>query len=718
MASLKSARLVLLVFGTILSLALLSAYAIHQFSDVRYQAAFSDYEAGFHAEGEAAQARLNDVFKLVYQGIRTISLLPSVKNIDRHATQLTEGDRETIGLLYENAYSNVQVSEIYIMPASFNPLAIVSVTGELEAPIASFDTQITDGPDQADQGPASASAAPEVEGEEYKLLAEQIAFLKQQYPDAGRIDGLNIPMVSGQEVITCDNSEFATTNADSDRKGIVLSVPFYSPDGKLGGVIAAIIRTNVLRRFLPDANSALSSSAYSYTVYSAEPGQAEQSSSAVGAGVRDATIKTSEVFKISTADASAGWTLWSGRPDAEFENLPAVQSIRFAERVSYAIVAIVAVLSVLGFFFFLKRYYEPVQKLTKSMLSLASGNLDVETPHYARHDIIGQISEAVGAFGQNLRILKSVEVTREQVISELGHGLSRIQSGDLSYWIKTPFPGEMERLRTAFNQAVERLQGAISNVKAGADTIKNGSKQISTASEALARRTESQAANIEETVAAVSQIAARVKEAAAGAGQARDAVALAKKDATHCEVVVNDTIGAMKGIDDSSREITQIIGVMDEIAFQTSLLALNAGVEAARAGEVGRGFAVVASEVRALAQRSAEAAKQIKELIGTSRGHVELGVQLVGEAGKSLVRIVGRVTEIDRVVESITSSAQQQAADLGEISAKVSQMDQMTQQNAAMAEQSNSDTRSLVNQSDDLNSTVDSFITRSGALAA
>ena len=195
-------------------------------------------------------------------------------------------------------------------------------------------------------------------------------------------------------------------------------------------------------------------------------------------------------------------------------------------------------------------------------------------------------------------------------------------------------------------------------------------------------------------------------------------MALARQDAMNCEGIVTNTITAMKGIDQSSREITQIIGLIDEIAFQTSLLALNAGVEAARAGDVGRGFAVVASEVRALAQRSAGAAKQIKELIDASRDHVELGVKLVGETGTSLVRIVGRVSDVDKVVSQIAVSVEQQAAALQEINSAVNQMDQMTQQNAAMVEQSSTDTRSLVQKSDDLNQMVGGFITKGNTLAA
>ena len=716
MKTIKLGRLVLLVGGAIIGLSGLCAYGVAYFSELKYQAAYNDYRAGFHAEGEAAQGRTIDAFKLIYQNIRTISLLPSIKNTEKNGRQLSANDRETIVQIYENAYSNVQVSEIYVVPVTFDPAAIDPATGEPQAPIASFDSQITAGPDAS---PADAAGKPpEVEDEEYRLLTQQIAFLKETYPDSTKIDGLNVPLVSGHEVITCDNTEFDASHDDADRKGLVLSVPYYAEDGKLAGVIAAIVRTNVLRTFLPAADAALTSSSYGFTVFSKTPGQASESADSVKEGVPSAAIRTSEVFNIGTADPNARWTLWTGRPDAGFENVPAVVNIRHTERLGFVIVAALGALALFGFIYVIKRYLEPTQRLTHSMLAMASGNLSVDNPYSGRSDVIGQISRIVEAFGESQRVLKAVDATREKVIEELSRGLSRIQSGDLSYRIDDPFPAEMDGLRVAFNQAVERLQSVISTVKTGADVIRNGSEQISTASEALARRTETQAANIEETAAAVSEITSTLKETATGANQAKDAVAMARQDAVNCEDIVTNTITAMKGIDQSSREITQIIGLIDEIAFQTSLLALNAGVEAARAGEVGRGFAVVASEVRALAQRSASAAKQIKELIDTSRGHVELGVQLVGETGTSLVRIVSRVTEVDRVVSKIAVSVEQQATALQEINSAVNQMDQMTQQNAAMVEQSNTETRSLVQKSEDLNHMVGSFITGDEAQAA
>ncbi|HET6375577.1 MAG TPA: methyl-accepting chemotaxis protein, partial [Methylocella sp.] len=232
--------------------------------------------------------------------------------------------------------------------------------------------------------------------------------------------------------------------------------------------------------------------------------------------------------------------------------------------------------------------------------------------------------------------------------------------------------------------------------------IHSGSNEIASAADDLSRRTEQQAASLEETAATLDQITATVKNTAQGATHAQEVVLSAKSDADESGEVVRQAIAAMGGIETSSRQIGQIIGVIDEIAFQTNLLALNAGVEAARAGDAGRGFAVVASEVRALAQRSAEAAKEIKGLISASTAQVTQGVELVGATGKALGRIVAQVAEIDSVVTKIALSAQEQASALHQVNTALNQMDQVTQQNAAMVEQTTAAAHSLDQQSEEL----------------
>jgi methyl-accepting chemotaxis protein len=232
---------------------------------------------------------------------------------------------------------------------------------------------------------------------------------------------------------------------------------------------------------------------------------------------------------------------------------------------------------------------------------------------------------------------------------------------------------------------------------------------MSQASDDLSRRTEQQAATLEQTAAALDEVTATVKKTASGAAEANTLVNETRANAEHSGDVVRAAVGAMGQIEGSSKQISQIIGVIDEIAFQTNLLALNAGVEAARAGDAGRGFAVVASEVRALAQRSADAAKEIKQLISASSSQVESGVKLVGETGEALKRIGERVGQVSLLVKEIAASAQEQATALSEVNTAVNQMDQVTQQNAAMVEQSTAACHNLARESEELTRLVAKF---------
>jgi methyl-accepting chemotaxis protein len=297
------------------------------------------------------------------------------------------------------------------------------------------------------------------------------------------------------------------------------------------------------------------------------------------------------------------------------------------------------------------------------------------------------------------------------VVEALGHSLAELAEGNLEAAVNVDVAPEFANLKADFNQAVTHLKSTIAQVKKGAGSIKLGTDEISQASDDLSRRTENQAASLEETAAAVKEITDTVNKTARGATHARETVSVAKADAEKGGEVVRKAIEAMTGIEHSSKQISQIIGVIDEIAFQTNLLALNAGVEAARAGDAGRGFAVVASEVRALAQRSAEAAKEIKGLISASTSQVAQGVQLVGETGQALTRIVSQVGEINNIVTNIAASATEQAHGLEQVNTAVNEMDQVTQQNAAMVEQATAATQTLAQQTEELARLVSRFRT-------
>jgi methyl-accepting chemotaxis protein len=376
----------------------------------------------------------------------------------------------------------------------------------------------------------------------------------------------------------------------------------------------------------------------------------------------------------------------------------------------------------------------PIVAMTKAMDRLAAGDLKISVPAQGRGDEIGRMAQALGAFRDNavekVRLEAEGAAQREAAevehraneaekariaeedrvaVAALAEGLSAMSNGDLTHRFTAEVAPRAEQLKTDFNTAITQLQQAVSVVVGNVSGILSGAGEISQAADDLSRRTEQQAASLEETAAALDQITATVNKTASGARQASDVVQFAKGDAETSGVVVRDAVQAMRAIEQSSTQINQIIGVIDEIAFQTNLLALNAGVEAARAGEAGRGFAVVASEVRALAQRSAGAAKEIKTLISASTTQVGSGVKLVGETGEALQRIVDRVAEIDGLVSEIAASAQEQAIGLAEVNTAVNQMDQVTQQNAAMVEQSTAASHSLAQEADALQASVARF---------
>ena len=317
-------------------------------------------------------------------------------------------------------------------------------------------------------------------------------------------------------------------------------------------------------------------------------------------------------------------------------------------------------------------------------------------------------------FDHNNKITKVVKFAtditeRVLAVNEIGAGLTRLAEADLSHKIDKSFGTAFEKLKSDFNLSVEKLGATLHKVLESVGAITSAGREISSASDDLSRRTEHQAASLEETAAAMEEVTVTVRKTAEGAKHARNVVAETQADTERSGEIVNRTVGAMGKIEKSSQEISQIIGVIDEIAFQTNLLALNAGVEAARAGEAGRGFAVVASEVRALAQRAADAAKQIKVLITTSNSEVGNGVKLVAETGAALTRIASKVAEINTVVNDIAQGAQEQATSLQEVNLAVNDMDQSTQQNAAMAEQATAACHSLSKETDNLSDLLAQF---------
>ena len=374
-------------------------------------------------------------------------------------------------------------------------------------------------------------------------------------------------------------------------------------------------------------------------------------------------------------------------------------------------------------FFIARSIAVPLTRVRNAVREIANGNLEGQ---HAESQSVSDLNDEVSQIATYLEQLRMrmreaikmestiavQQVEQQSVVTALSVGLSNLSAGDLGHTIDTAFSADYEALRENFNGLVNRLSRTITQVVASSRSIRAQSGRLSEASEDLARRTENQAATLEETAAALDELTASVKSAATSAREVETIVQNARREAGESAQVVLNAVEAMAGIERSSDQISQIIGVIDDIAFQTNLLALNAGVEAARAGDAGKGFAVVASEVRALAQRSSDASKEIKTLISASAKFVGRGVDAVGGAGQALNLLVERVTHISTLVSGIATGAAEQSTALAEVNVGVTQLDQVAQRNAAMVEDSSSATAALQTEVIGLDKLVSYFTTQ------
>ena len=432
---------------------------------------------------------------------------------------------------------------------------------------------------------------------------------------------------------------------------------------------------------------------------------------------------------IFTSTGSVIGILYAGIQSSEIEAI----SNEILSKMMY--ISITIVLAAIASLMLLTRnIFGGIPKLTAVAQQMSDGDYNQEPPLQGQSNKLGTLACAIEALRQGALRAQTAEAeathvqqqiqdertereeqkkTQDSVLAEtvqqLGAGLDRLAHGDLTVSLDTPFPDEMDELRINFNNSVSKLQHTLSSIVDGSSSIDQNSREMKSSADDLSRRTEQQAASLEETAAALDEITSTVKEASSRANEAAEMAHAAKVDTDSSSEVVGDAVAAMEGIEKVSTEISNTINVIDEIAFQTNLLALNAGVEAARAGEAGKGFAVVAQEVRELAQRSATAAKEIQALIDRSTKEISNGVGLVKRTGEALVGIATQVTNINGQIASIATATEEQLTGIQEVNSAVNAMDKMTQQNAAMVEESNAVTHKMAEDALTLSETTRQF---------
>jgi len=681
-----------------------------------------------HAQSLLAKAAAQQEFDYVYTNIRTMSRLPSVMNIDRHATNVSQNDMVTIQELYNNLGSEVDVSEVYIVPATLDADQIDPVTGAPQTPILMFDDLVAD-----DAGGGAVDKRFEAEIYEYHLLHHQMQWFEAHVPNRKATNGFDIPMISGPQVITCDNTVYNLTLQNCDRTGMIFSVPFFGPDGNFKGSISAIIRVKAIRAFLPAHNFALVNPAYGSLLLSGSTAL-DSTARAYALQVRpDPRLIYSEVIPLTVHDPRSSWSLWAEVPNAVFYARPDVRAARTFEL--GAILTLTAlVLAALAAVWFVARNDRLIHRASAALDALASGDERSELQGREKAGAVGDLARAFAKFRAALIEKRELEeraareraeaeaerqareaeraaalAEQKKVVSALAAALISFANGDLTWRISDWFSADFKGLRMDFNQASAKMDGTMRRVMDSTLNVEHGAGEIREVSADLARRTERQASQLEGAAATLDQITSTVGKTSQNAASAAKLAAAAHKDASASGKVVQSTISAMTEIERSSGEIASIVGLIDEIAFQTNLLALNAAIEAARAGDAGRGFAVVATEVRALAQRSANAAKEIKVIISGSGEQVGKGVKLVHETGKVLLSITGQINELSELVGDIAAAALEQADALGQVNATVSQMDLVTQENLGIVEQAAAASAALNTEASALSVLVNEF---------
>ncbi len=641
-----------------------------------YATALRHYRLASHQEVSHAATSVGQAFNQIYQGIRTISLLPSVRSIDRHGENLDANARESIIQIYNNMSANAAVSEIYIVPVSLEPEQIDPVTKSLEVPILMFDDKATATPDKSDsEGPLittiqQAEQVDEIEIYEYRLLKEQLAYFRKNYSDNSHATAINIPFISGPQVLTCDNADYKATKNDADRTGLVVSVPFYDPNGRLAGSISAIIRNNIIKDMLPDSNFSLVNLAYHYVVSSKTSGQEQLSTTWVQQAKPDPELLFSDTVMVGVADPRSTWTLWAGYPDEQFVDSGDARAVSNFKSFGFGIAALFA-LAGSALWTLLQRNARQMRKNTA----------DLEHKVTERTTQIEQFAaeERAKAATERRRQLES-----EELIDMFGSSVSGVFQ-NLSQSSKTlaDTADSMKAMVDDTNAQIDLVSREVAEAESNAGAVAAASQELTAAISEISR-----------LVNTSSQVAEQ------GSSQA------------------TEVVSKVSQLRDASAKIGEVVGIISNIATQTNLLALNATIEAARAGDAGKGFAVVAGEVKNLSAQTQRATVEIAAQIGEIQNSIGGTVEAVQAIGKTVTQIYRSSTEIAAAITEQQSATDEIARNIQFVSTSTERIGgsmgavrESADMNNVAARQVHQASSAMAGQADKLSVEVGDFLT-------
>jgi methyl-accepting chemotaxis protein len=615
--------------------------------------------------------QVSNNFNYIYQGLKTIGLLPSVQTIDRHGTNISMNDHQTIRQIYLNMVSQVSLSEVYIVPVDLDPEKIDPYTGSLGIPTLMFDGSVWNPNAQNSASITTidqALAVDQVEIYEYRYLAKEMQYFKDNYPDASYIKPGQMVMNSSPSMITCDNSEFDKSKKDADREGIILSVPFFGLDGKLKGVICAIVRDNVIRSMLPEDDYAILNPTYNYSVYSNNRETLDLSDSYIKQNIPNPNYIFSISVPVTTSDVLGKWFIYKVNNDNEFNKSDSKKAIDNFVKYGYLI----------------------------SFTVFLIGMIIWKTMTYLNN----QISRLNSNLMEKIQEIESVNLDNLQK-QDLYEKRTKEIMFNIAQEFESSVMDAMLQITNSINQINDDSKVVLEN---SLDTNKRTSYVLSASTKTVA--------NGDQVVAASSQLSSSIAEIGTQTLKSKSVSSEASVKAASSK----KTIGMLS---DKSLEIGQIIKVITDIADQINLLALNATIESARAGEAGKGFAVVASEVKDLANKVSKATEEIVAQVNDMQSSTQESVDLVEDISKTISELLSSTSAVANAVDeqsiatkeisSIVSSNSKEAKDIAD---NIMMVQTSTEKNTQLANNLVRSADALNSQSSDLKEKTLAFLNK------